>query len=110
MNTETLTLLTALSEKLGTTTEYLWSALLWQAPITGSVHLLLLITLSFGFIYLAKRLHSSKDNIPEDEYFLAMVIVAAFGVFLVLIFAAALPSIIAAFFNPEYWALRQIVS
>lgn len=41
MNEQTLKILSDLSNKMGTTTEYLWTILLKQGPISGIIDLFL---------------------------------------------------------------------
>jgi hypothetical protein len=105
-------LLETLATKLGTTAEHLWGVLLRQAPISGAVDLALCIILAavaWKLIALVKR----KTADPESEWrfdplpavFFALVATILSGVALL-----SIPGIVSAFANPEYWALKQLLS
>lgn len=110
MNDQTTQLLRELAERLGTTTEHLWGVLVRQAPLSGLTHLFCwgiaatIFTLSF------KRIR----KIDNDEWDTPARSIAT-GIWAIglLIFTCMLYSdsqmIIAAFFNPEFWALKQIL-
>ena len=108
MNNETLTVLNTLAAKLGTTAEYLWSVLLKQAPITGVTDLILLVALiAFTVVYVNWVMSKPfKDDMNES--------IAWFGVIglvllTIVVTMSSTSTIFAALFNPEYWALRQIL-
>ena len=115
-------LIDTLATKLGTTAEHLWGVLIRQAPISGAVNLVLCITMfvaAWRLIVFVKR----KTTVPEktednkfphaewggDEAMLGWGIAlftAAVAVFCTLSSAS---TIIAAFVNPEYWALKELL-
>ena len=69
MDQTTLTALTALAEKLGTTAEYLWGVLLRQAPISGLTDLavmigMVLFTAFWAAVVLKK---TTKPRPTKDE-------------------------------------------
>ena len=125
MDANTFAALTALATKLGTTTEYLWGSLLRQAPFTGIVDLAFLAALvlvwgvSFRFIQRKTSIppNETKDNQYrylradwEDEGAgLAWAFLFIFGTVKVILIGSNLSMIFAAFLNPEYWALKQII-
>jgi hypothetical protein len=106
-----------MAEKLGTTTEYLWSILLKQAPIFGYCYVsggfLILI---FGLLLYRfhKKCRSISPNYKtyyeEDEWRVSLnvMLLAAFLIVSV-IWLVKLPKAITAFMNPEYWALQEIL-
>ena len=123
MDDKTLQALTALAEKLGTTAEYLWGVLLKQAPITGVVDLLVCAGSVAGVVVWAKfvaRKTTKPARTDDDPYPTAewsdeagvglawiSVVIAVFSV--VGMLGSEMSTIVAAFANPEYWALRQIL-
>ena len=123
MDEKTLQALTTLANKLGTTAEYLWGVLLKQAPITGLVDLGLMIVLGVA-IYWWFRFVQRKTTPPlatkEDPYpsaawtddvgiGLAWTSVGFWVLVYILVITTNATTIIAALFNPEYWALMQIL-
>lgn len=121
MNEQTSKLIEQLAQKLGTTTEYLWSVLLKQAPIQASVTLFqfLLIGL-FGYvIYRAHKSLSVKkdyDGYSETGYShygerAGIPMTIALVIFCVLSICAffCIEDVFNGFFNPEYWALEKVL-
>ena len=122
MDEKTLQALTALAAKLGTTAEYLWGVLLKQAPITGAVDLLLTIAwvgaavMWFAFV---GRKTTTPPETDENRYpcaewdgeaaFFGWLSAYIFALITGLIVSTNLASSVAALFNPEYWALAQIL-
>ena len=78
MNENTARLLDNLATKLGTTSEYLWSVLLKQAPISGWIAVVEIVIFVVGIVAIAIifNIHTA----------------------------------IIAFANPEYWALKEVLS
>ena len=121
MNTETTKLIEQLAQKLGTTTEYLWSVLIKQAAISAATDLLYLILVIIGLIVLIK-LHfkfsivkgdgwdNRSDYEKSDGLGIAMACIAVVlgGMFFVCFFSIG--DIINGFVNPEYWALDKVLS
>jgi phosphoglycerol transferase MdoB-like AlkP superfamily enzyme len=122
MDDKTLLALGMLAEKLGTTSEYLWGALLKQAPISGVVDLVVLIAFVVAVWFWAKFVKfkttpaapTDECKYPRAEWSEELaaaawlsVVVAVF--IFVCVFAKSLQGIVAAFFNPEFWALKQIL-
>lgn len=123
MNEQTSKLFEQLAQKLGTTTEYLWGVLLKQAPIQSTLGLIKLIAvLLFGLILwkihkkLSKEIEGceSYDNtlyLQKEEY-VTIPMITAFILFLVLFIVSMIniSSIVYGYFNPEYWALKEVMS
>ncbi len=120
MDDKTLQALTALAQKLGTTAEYLWGVLLKQAPITGLVHLALLISLVVMAVWWT-RVVIDKTTEKEvkgfcypraewesDEALGAWLSVALTVLHALFFVTTNLADTVAALLNPEYWALKQI--
>ncbi len=108
-----------LAIKLGTTADYLWSVLLKQAPISALTDLIYFILISIGGIILFKA-HKRFSKLGEDGWtnkyedseelvFVMGVIVLLWGVSFIVAFLS-LGNVINGFFNPEYWALNQVIS
>ena len=123
MDEKTLQALTALANKLGTTTEYLWGVLLKQAPITGLVDLGVMISLvvaTYWWFRLVQRKTTPPPATEEDRYpsaawtddvgiGLAWMSIGFMVLICILVIATNAAITIAALFNPEYWALMQIL-
>lgn len=122
MNDKTLTALTALAQKLGTTAEYLWGVLLKQAPITGTINLIIMVVSVVVGVWWF-RFVQRKTTVPpstaenacssaewENEGAgIAWISVFIAGLLMALVVVLGLPSVVAAFLNPEYWVLQQIL-
>jgi len=108
-------LIEQLAQKLGTTVEHLWSVIIRQAPLFV-VYTLIELALTLGASFLLWRAHkhfSNDDNemsyYHDDGIGISMVVVTIdIGLFLIY-FAFSINSVITAIFNPEYWALQEIL-
>lgn len=109
--------LVTFAEKIGTSVDKLWSALLKQAPVSGTIDVIIYIVMLIASI-VAFRIISKKTTVQEGDKYAEwedegkVFAWAIYGVvvgIMVAIFLATIGSVIAAFFNPEYWALMQIV-
>lgn len=122
MNENITKLLEQLAQKMGTTTEYLWGVLLRQAPISSTISLIqFLATILFGFALwkIHKRLVKTEkgDRYEEngyEKYEMAAILPMIFGLILFAILfiyhLSAIGDIINGYFNPDYWALKEIIS
>lgn len=111
MSKETDALLAGLAETLGTTVEHLWGVLLVQAPIDGAVSLicnLLLVLMLVGCASLTWYKIRQGDW-QQDAAIGAVLGTGVLAVFTFLVVASSAQGIVAAFFNPEYWALMQLL-
>ena len=109
--------LEALAEKLGTTGEHLWKVLINQAKISAitdliwlSIYIPLFI---IGTLIIIKKwtiwynLCSEEAQVP----FVVFVGTLAFSsVIMLIVTLCGIPNIVNGFFNPEYWALDNVVS
>lgn len=103
-----------LAAKLGVATEHLWGVLIQQAPISGAFELINYVAMAasvYGVVVLWKFINNkvTKDGWNDIAYIwpgIASILAAGF------LWAAifSLPTTFAAFFNPEYWALKQVLS
>jgi len=123
MDEKTLQALTALAEKLGTTAEYLWGVLLKQAPIAGVTNLLEMaawiaaVVMWFRFVQTktTRQPATDSDRYPKaawnDELGVGMAwaSVLVIAVIVAVIIGSGLSTTVAALFNPEYWALKQVL-
>lgn len=122
MNEQTAKLLEQLASKLGTTSEYLWGILLKQAPIDATITLLqtlFLFLVGWGLWKVHKKLLSKPSGQDyDDSYYEKYKIGAIFPMVLVtfgwgimmLICFCSFSSIVSGYFNPEYWALKEILN
>lgn len=115
-------LIEALAAKLGTTAEHLWGVLVRQAPISGAVDLVLCVVIAavtVWWVALVKRKttcppETKTNRYPKAEWrdegaFLAWIVTVIFGVLALISAIVSAQGIVAAFANPEYWALKQLV-
>lgn len=111
MNDKIADILALFAEKLGTTTELLWGALLKQAPLAGVFDLSTTLLWFWGNWFLIKiTLKALKEEDSSEEFFLLFsAIGAATASVISILLLAGIPTALAAFFNPEYWALMQLV-
>lgn len=122
MDNATELLIRELAEKLGTTSEHLWSVLVKQAPITAATEILTALAVSSTFYYLLKLTKiktttpkaTETNRFPEQEWkyenaFFAWMVTGIVGVITLLIVCCAFSSSITALLNPEYWALKQLL-
>lgn len=118
MNEQTAKLVEQLAQKLGTTTEYLWSVLLRQAPISALTDLIYFVLVCIGGVFILKaHKNFSKENERRDSKYydndaLAPIMIVVVVIWTVLFLAAffSIGNIVNGFFNPEYWALDEILS
>lgn len=111
MDDKTLAALTELAQKLGTTAEYLWGVLIKQAPISGATDLICYVFLICA-CWLWARYVYKKTNSSEwysEGAFCAWFSVGAIVLLSAFLILASLSTTVAAFVNPEYWALKQIL-
>lgn len=119
MNEQTIKLIEQLARKLGTTSEYLWAVLIKQAPISALTDLLYFILVIIGGIilwkihkYLSKDRGEDKNSIYYDEENIVIIPMFIVSIVWAIIFIAcffSIGDIINGFFNPEYWALKEVL-
>jgi tellurite resistance protein TehA-like permease len=116
MNEQTAKLIEELANKLGTTAEHLWGVLIRQAPITATTDLLLLVAACIGLIIIARVLPKVVRKFEEGDEGIGdlFIIIASiiFGILCLIILVLSLCELgttLSGFFNPEYWALKQIL-
>ena len=114
-------LLETLATKLGTTAEHLWGVLVRQAPISGAVDLALCIILALAvwrlIAFVKRKTTPSEDSSGRSrpaewhgEEGPAWLVAAIMTTVLSGLIIATIPGIVSAFANPEYWALKQLLS
>jgi len=123
MDEKLITALTELATKLGVTTEYLWGVLLKQAPISGGIDIMVMCAWVSAIYMWAKYVQRKTERpavttdcqYPHAEWndemgvFLAWGSVGLAAILAATIIGCNLSISIAAFVNPEYWALKQII-
>lgn len=118
MNKEYHELLSSIAETFNTTAEHLWEVTVNQAVINGihqSIFMIMWMIMSYHLLTFLKEKMKSKleeggmFSIGEQLVFLRIMFTL-----LLIITCALVPNcitgIITAFFNPEYWALQNIMS
>ena len=115
---EMTVLLEKLADKLGTTVEKLWGAMIKQAPISAAIELVTSIFLIVASIIIIRFVQKKTTELineyhaawEEEGAFLAWV---ATGILVIMTLYAvmfAFSNIVTALLNPEYWALSKIIS
>ena len=114
-------LLNELAAQLGTTVDFLWGVLLYQAYISAIGHIVLysiyLVLVPVSFRYVIPWLKLGYDReMKKDRYGRSVdLCVAGITTVGVLLFALTatvigfIPDLITKLMNPEYWALQQIL-
>lgn len=107
MSDATALIIDKLSEKLGTTTEHFLGVLVQQAPVSAAIEMISIMALAAASVFLFRQARAE-----QNEEFCTPIWVAFFFVTCVVFFTFIIdgPLIIAAFFNPEYWALHKVLS
>jgi len=111
-------LLRELAEKLGTTVDHLWGVTVAQASANGMFYLcwllLLTTTVIVLFCFSKKWYKKAKGSEGWKREQVSPYLAYMPFVFLFVIWAIAFPKIvyqlITAFYNPEYWALQNILN
>ena len=106
-------LLGQLAESLGTTAPYLWEVLINQAGIVAITHTLGTLFVFCIFItefFLVK--HTIKNGFEEGPIAVLSVIfgIMSFAGLIILTADGVIHTLITALFNPEYWALKEILN
>lgn len=111
-------ILKELADKLGVAIDTLWGALLKQAPISATMDVLvwvLLSALSIGGWLWCRKIAAkarTKDWGNDEPYIVGTIVVGVVSAILTLVCLISLSEMevsLAGFFNPEYWALKQII-
>jgi hypothetical protein len=113
-------LLEQLATKLGTTVEYLWSVLIKQAFIEGVINTIVaslcLLTI-IGIAIWVKYCLGKDGEDREIRYYymfddgsLAVITQIVFTIVATIVLFICIGSAITCFYNPEYWALNEILS
>lgn len=113
MNENTEILVRELAEKLGITVDYLWAVLVKQAMISAVTDTLIFVVTGIALAAagwgIVKALKSNDlDDLDDLEIFGELVVVALSLAWFVCLMCSV-SSIAAGFFNPEYWALKQLL-
>lgn len=112
-------LLEKLADKLGTTTEYLWSVLIDQALISAINGIVFIfITIVVTFFTLKYHIKFSKEASngysvyynQEELLIVPMLFVGMVCIIMIIMSLITLSDIITALLNPEYWALEKILN
>jgi hypothetical protein len=105
-------LIRELAGKLGVQAEYLWTALLKQAPVYAASTLLILIGIGLLVWWLwVKALRYIEEGSFHSEGVAVLYFVCAgvLGFIFLALVSIQGPYILAGFFNPEYWALSRLI-
>lgn len=111
MNEQITKLLEQLAAKLGTTAEHLWGVLIRQARIEAVTDsLFVILTLVGGYWYYRWIKSYIKRNPYEDAEIAGLIILGIPMVVSTIISFICLFLIPSELFNPEYWALKEVLN
>jgi hypothetical protein len=98
--------LAELALKLGTTADHLWRVLIAQAPLSSTVYFAYLAAVAAGAVAIWKlgMKHSNKPIWYGSKIAAAIMFLVA------LVMLGDLSTALAGFFNPEYWALQDLIT
>ncbi len=118
MNNQSTKLLEQLAEKMGTTVEYLWNILIYQAHIQA-ITVLIQMVIIFIATYFLIKLHIKFNKETDDKHSIyyeheeaagiPMVIAGIVMAVLIIIAFFCITDVVNGFFNPEYWALQKVL-
>jgi hypothetical protein len=110
MNEKTEQLVRELAEKLGTTVDHLWEVLVRQATVSAITDTITLAVFGAVLGVAAWRIvkELKKDYVPEPAIF-GGFIVGLLSLVWFIFLMSSVSGIAAGFFNPEYWALKQLL-
>jgi hypothetical protein len=116
MSPELQKALQQLADKLGVGVDRLLACLLKQAPIDATINIVAWLALlaATGGMTLAcwrvyKRMQTSPDSDNEIILIMLGTLAAGLGAGLLIMFCQGAAVTLAGFFNPDYWALHQIL-
>lgn len=117
MNENTTKLIEQLAEKMGTTSQYLWSILIKQAPVDATITLIqILISIAFAFVFykihnrLSKSDKDGYNRYDENEFTVVIMVLSLVCVAILLIASfCCIGDVVNGYFNPEYWALDKVL-
>lgn len=115
MNEQTQQIIGKLSDKLGTTAEHLWSVLVRQALISSATDAIALciyaVVMVWGYRLVREKTKDDGDWNDQRGSIALPWMIWGFGMlFLLIVLCFFLSNIVAGFVNPEYWALKKILS
>lgn len=103
-----------LADKLGTTGQHLWGVLMKQAFYSSVIDLITFIILCIATGVCAKiSTNCWKKSEEKDEFIAAAIltlIVAGIGLIFCFFGVADMSTWLSGLYNPEYWALNQVMS
>lgn len=116
MNEKLTALLEKLATQLGTTTQYLWKVLISQARVSGIkslVYIVLVIVSGISLFLLHKKCCKTEEGFfsydDNEGLIVMMIILAIIWVVMFFIGMDAMSNMLNALFNPEYWALKEVL-
>jgi uncharacterized membrane protein len=107
-------ILDVLAERFGTTVEHLWDVMVFQARIEAITSIVTLLVGGLVVFVVARFLVREARRDPsvffENPLFLVMAVLCLVAVILLMNgFFMGAGDIATALFNPEYWALKQVL-
>lgn len=106
--------LLTLANKLGVTVEHLWAVMIYQARITAIVDAVIFTGCVLFVVlpgrYLWRRWQSEGADADDFILVIGSAAYAVGALFAIIMAVSAFSEMVTALFNPEYWALSQILS
>lgn len=109
MNEQTAALISQLAAKLGTTADNLWAVLIHQAPISAATDILQYIAVGVAIWMYQKWLRANWDDLGDGAAVFAIIGGVALAIAGLTAFFC-FPNTVAAIANPDYWALKEVLS
>lgn len=109
MNEHTEKLVRELAEKLGTTVEHLWEIMVRQAPIDAIPNWVGVFFFGTLAVLLANIIRRNWKALWDDDGDLLLTALVVGALICVALVAMNFADIATALFNPEYWALKQLL-
>lgn len=113
-----------LSNKLGTTVEHLWSVLVKQATVDAVINIVcIIIVAALGVLLYKLHKKFSKETKPQEESYTSTeyerhestaiimgISTAVWAIIAIVMFFCLIPETITALVNPEYTALKNVLT
>ena len=112
MNESTQKIIEELSQKLGVATERVWECLIRQAPISSACDIAASAVVVTALVCIGVVIRRKTKNCDSFDFLAVCLIWAMFFMVCLivsLVIFGNLGTILSGLFNPEYWALMQIL-
>lgn len=111
MSINTQEIINQLADKLLVPVEHLWGVLVNQAPIAAATIVLQIFIGVVFYVCTYKKLKKMANGDTDGDALILLWIVWGYCALVsaMFVFFCSVPELISAVFNPEYWALKQLL-